>query len=124
MGENTGAVSTYKRLLGYLRPYRGQFAFGIFGAVLFSATMSSFSIYGKELGDGTFEHRDPRSIVWIPLALVGLFILRGLGDFIQTYYMGYVGRRIVAQLRRDVFRTIQQLPIGYFDRNEIGRAHV
>ena len=117
MGENTSAVSTYRRLLGYLRPYRRQFTFGILGSILFSAVMTSFSLYAKELGDGTFVHRDPRTIVWIPLALVGMFILRGLGDFIQTYYMGYVGRQIVNQLRREVFRAILQLPVGYFDRN-------
>jgi len=58
--------------------------------------------------------------VWVPLALVGLFILRGLGDFIQTYFMGYVGRQIVSQLRREVFRRILQLPIGYFDRSSSG----
>src|SRR5207237_138320 len=58
-----------------------------------------------------------RTIVWVPLALIGLFILRGLGDFTQTYFMGYVGRRIVSQLRREVFRHILHLPIGYFDRS-------
>src|SRR5204863_368379 len=66
---------------------------------------------------GTFTHQDPRTIVWVPLALIGLFILRGLGDFTQTYFMGYVGRRIVSQLRREVFRHILHLPIGYFDRS-------
>jgi subfamily B ATP-binding cassette protein MsbA len=110
-------MRTYRRLLGYLRPYRGHFAIGILGAILFSATMTSFSVYAKALFDGTFTHRDPRTIVWVPLALVGLFILRGIGDFTQTYFMGYVGRKIVSQLRRDVFRRILTLPIDYFDRN-------
>jgi ATP-binding cassette, subfamily B, bacterial MsbA len=110
-------LRTYRRLLGYLRPYRGQFALGVLGGILFSATMASFSLYAKQLGDGTFTNRDPRTIVWVPLVLVGLFILRGLGDFTQTYYMGYVGRQIVSQLRREVFHRILMLPIGYFDRN-------
>ncbi|HVW69382.1 MAG TPA: lipid A export permease/ATP-binding protein MsbA [Steroidobacteraceae bacterium] len=110
-------LQTYRRLLGYLRPYRGQFTLGILGGILFSITMTSFSLYAKVLGDGTFTHRDPRTIVWLPLALVGLFILRGLGDFTQTYYMGFVGRKIVSQLRFEVFQRILTLPIGYFDRN-------
>src|SRR4029077_11123903 len=57
------------------------------------------------------------TIVWVPLALLALFILRGLGDFTQTYFMGYVGRQIVSALRREVFRRILHLPIGYFDRS-------
>ncbi len=114
------ALRAYRRLLGYLRPYRGRFILGILGGVLFSATMASFALLAKKFGDGTFTHQDPRTIVWVPLALVGLFILRGLGDFIQTYFMGYVGRQIVSQLRREVFRRILQLPIGYFDRSSSG----
>ena len=112
-----GALRAYRRLLGYLRPYRGRFIVGILGGVLFSATMASFALLAKKFGDGTFTHQDPRTIVWVPLALIGLFILRGLGDFTQTYFMGYVGRRIVSQLRREVFRHILHLPIGYFDRS-------
>jgi subfamily B ATP-binding cassette protein MsbA len=115
-----GGLRAYRRLLGYLRPYRGRFILGILGGVLFSATMASFALLAKKFGDGTFTHQDPRTIVWVPLALVGLFILRGLGDFIQTYFMGYVGRQIVSQLRREVFRRILQLPIGYFDRSSSG----
>jgi len=124
-GRNTAPLAgsglrTYRRLLGYLKPHRGHFILGILGGVLFSATMASFSLYAKELGDGTFTNRDPRTILWVPLALVGLFILRGIGDFIQTYFMGYVGRQIVNQLRREVFHRTLMLPIGYFDRNAAG----
>jgi subfamily B ATP-binding cassette protein MsbA len=114
------ALRAYRRLLGYLRPHRGRFLLGILGAVLFSATMASFALFAKKFGDGTFTHQDPRTIVWVPLALIGLFILRGVGDFTQTYFMGYVGRRIVNQLRREVFRRILELPIVYFDRNSSG----
>lgn len=113
-------MGTYRRLLSYLRPYRSQFILGILGGILFSLTMASFSLYAKELGDGTFTKRDPRTIVWVPLALVGLFILRGIGDFIQTYCMGAVGRRMVNQLRADAFHRLLTLPIGYFDRNASG----
>jgi ATP-binding cassette, subfamily B, bacterial MsbA len=114
------ALRAYRRLLGYLRPYRGRFLLGVLGAVLFSATMASFALLAKKFGDGTFTHQDPRTIVWVPLAVIGLFILRGLGDFTQTYFMGYVGRHIVNQLRREVFRRILELPIGYFDRTASG----
>ena len=112
-----GALQAYRRLLGYLAPYRGRFILGMLGGTLFAATMTSFALFAKKFGDGTLTHQDPRTIVWIPVALVGLFLLRGIGDFTQTYFMGYVGRRIVNQLRRDVFRHILELPIGYFDRN-------
>ena len=110
----------YSRLLGYLRPHRAMFALGIFGAVLYSASMVSFTLFAKYFGDGTFENRDPRTIVLLPLALIVLFFFRGLGDFTQTYCMGYVGRRIVKRLRAQIFERVTQLPIGYYDRNSTG----
>ena len=112
-----GARATYRRLLGYLAPHRGRFILGMLGGTLFAATMSSFAWFAKKFGDGTLAHQDPRTIVWLPVALVGLFLLRGIGEFVQTYYMGYVGRQIVSRLRREVFRHILELPIGYFDRS-------
>jgi subfamily B ATP-binding cassette protein MsbA len=112
----SNALRAYRRLLGYVRPYRGHFVLGILGGVLFALTMASFALFAKKFGDGTFGQRDPRTIVWVPLAVVGLFILRGLGDFTQTYFMGYVGRHVVAQVRSDVFRRILMLPVSYFDR--------
>ncbi|HEY0942687.1 MAG TPA: lipid A export permease/ATP-binding protein MsbA [Steroidobacter sp.] len=111
------AWQTYRRLIGYLRPHRGMFLLGVLGAMVFSASMVSFTAFAKVFGDGTFENRDPRTIVWLPLALIGLFLLRGLGDFTQTYCMGYVGRRIVKRLRGEIFERVVHLPVGYFDRN-------
>jgi subfamily B ATP-binding cassette protein MsbA len=112
-----GPWPTYKRLISYLRPHRGMFMLGALGAVVFSISMVSFTAFAKVFGDGTFENRDPRTIVWLPLALIGLFLLRGLGDFMQTYCMGYVGRSIVKRLRGQIFERMIHLPVGYYDRN-------
>ncbi len=112
-----GAWQTYRRLLTYLRPHRGPFVLGMLGAMVFSASMVGFTVFAKFFGDGTFENSDPRTIIWLPVALIGLFVVRGLGDFIQTYYMGYVGRHIVKRLRGELFDRLLQLPIGYYDRH-------
>jgi subfamily B ATP-binding cassette protein MsbA len=113
----SGAWHTYRRLLGYVRPHRQMFMLGVLGAALFAASMVLFAKFAQAFGDGTFERRDPDSIVYLPLALIGLFALRGLGDFIQTYCMGYVGRHVVKRLRTQIFERMMQLPIGYYDRN-------
>jgi subfamily B ATP-binding cassette protein MsbA len=94
-----------------------MFLLGVLGAILFASAMVLFGKFAQAFGDGTFERRDPDSIVYLPLALIGLFALRGLGDFIQTYCMGYVGRHVVKRLRTQIFERMMQLPIGYYDRN-------
>ena len=112
----SGAWQTYRRLLSYVRPHRQMFLLGVFGAALFAASMVSFAGFARAFGDGTFD-RDPSAIVGLPLALIGLFALRGLGDFIQTYCMGHVGRHVVKRLRTQIFERMMQLPIGFYDRN-------
>jgi len=94
-----------------------MFVLGTLGAVLFSASMISFSLFAKEFGDGAFAERDPKSIVMLPLLLVGLFVVRGVGDFTQTYCMGAISRSIVKRLRDEVFDRLVQLPVGYYDRS-------
>lgn len=97
-----------------------MFLLGILGAIIYSASMVSFTLFAKYFGDGTFENRDPRTIILLPIALVVLFLFRGVGDFTQTYCMGYVGRQIVKRLRGQIFEQVTALPVGYYDRSSSG----
>ncbi len=110
-------LGTYRRLLGYVRPHRVVFSCGIAGSLLYSVSMVSFGPFARVFGDKTFTHPDPRMIVLLPLAVVGLFVLRGLGDFTQTFSMGYVSRKIIAELRQQMFERVLRLPVAYFDRS-------
>jgi ATP-binding cassette, subfamily B, bacterial MsbA len=112
--------ATYRRLLVYLKPHKGMFGLGILGGTVYSASTASFAWLAKRFGDGTFSHPDPRMIFLIPIALVIIFIGRGIGNFTQTYCMGYVGRSIVKRLRAEVFRSVLDLPAAYFDRASSG----
>ena len=120
MSKNTASGSiwaTYKRLLRYLVPYRMQFAIGTLGALMFAATNSGVVFLTKQFLDGTFLKQDQSMLMLVPVGLVVLFIVRGVGDFIQTYFMGYVGRKIIKQLRTELFERMLNLPVSYFDRN-------
>jgi ATP-binding cassette, subfamily B, bacterial MsbA len=115
-----GALGTYGRLLRYIGPYRGTFLLGMLGGGMYSVATVSWGWFANVFAKGTLTHPEPSAIVWVPLALVGLFVLRGVGDFTQTYFMGSVGRHIVTQLRREIFQRVLQLPIGFFDRTSSG----
>ena len=118
--EPVSVLVTYRRLLGYLKPHKGAFALGILGGTLYAASTASFAWLAKKFADGTFTHPDPRMVVLIPIALVVIFLGRGIGSFTQTYFMGYVGRYIVKRLRAEVFRSVLDLPAAYFDRANTG----
>ena len=113
-------VATYLRLLRYVLPYRAPFALGMLGGLLYAGAMASFTYGGKLFTDGTLVNRDPRTIWWLPVAVVVILAIRSLGDFTQTYFTGYVARRVVTNLRQQVFDAVQRLPIAFFDRNSSG----
>ncbi len=118
--ETTRPIIVYKRLLGYVKPYRGMFALGMLGGMVYAGAMVSFAHFAKVFANGTLDHADPSIAIWLPLAVVGVLFLRSMGDFSQTYFTGYVSRRVVATLRQQVFDTVNRLPIHYFDRNASG----
>jgi len=117
--QTLSPLAVYARLLRYVKPYRGAFVVGLFGGLAYAAAMAGFAPYAKKFTDGT-QHISPATIVWLPLALIGLLFLRSVGDFTQTYFTGYVSRHIVTNIRQQVFDAVQRLPIAYFDRNASG----
>ncbi len=110
----------YRRLLGYARPYLGTFMVGVAGMALFAATDALLAYLVKIFLGGAFVERDPRVIWIVPLGAVGLFFLRGVGDYVSTYFPASVGRRIIKALRGELFAKYLRLPVAWFDATSTG----
>jgi subfamily B ATP-binding cassette protein MsbA len=112
--------SIYLRLLRYAKPYTGAFMIGVLGMILFAATQSGLVYLVQTFLKGAFVNKDPR-VEWIvPIGVVVLFALRGLGDYIGNYYPSWVGRQVIKGLRRDVFSHYLRLPTAYLDGQQSG----
>jgi len=117
---NPGKV--YRRLLSYAWPYRGTFLIGVLGMALFAATDGTLALFVKQFVDGTFYEKNARVLWLVPIGAPVLFLLRGLGDYMSTYFPGRVGRRVIKAIRGDLFRHYLALPTSYYDRE--GTAHL
>jgi subfamily B ATP-binding cassette protein MsbA len=115
------AAGLYKRLLGYAVPYWRMFVIAVLGMVLFAATDTGLAALMKPMLDGNFIERDPAMVRLVPLALVALFVFRGLTGFLTAYGMSWIGRRVIRDLRRDLFGQVLRLPVRYYDLNPAGR---
>jgi subfamily B ATP-binding cassette protein MsbA len=112
--------SIYRRLLRYARPHVGVFLVGVAGMLLFAATQSALAYLVKTFFKGAFVIKDPKILWEIPLGVVVLFMLRGIGDYVANYYPSWVGRQVVKGLRRDVFAHYLRLPTAYLDHQQSG----
>lgn len=110
----------YLRLLRYVVPYWRQFAVSVVGLVLVATTNPALAALFKPMLDGSFIERDPATILWVPLALVGLFVVRGLAGFAGNVALTWVAGRVVLDLRTGMFERLLTLPTSYYDQRSAG----
>lgn len=112
---------TYKRLLSYVRPYLVAFIVSILGFVLYAATQGMWAELMEYLVDH-LESESSRNYIILPLAIIGIFIFRGLGTFLGNYFMGVVARALVHKLRVEIFNKVLFLPVSYL--NQVSSGHI
>ena len=111
----------YRRLLKYAKPHLGVFLIGVLGAVLFAASNASVVYLIKVFLHDAFVSPNPK-IVWIvPVGVVVLFTLRGIGDYVQTYFPSWVGRQVIKSLRQEVFSHYLRLPTAFLEQQQSGQ---
>jgi subfamily B ATP-binding cassette protein MsbA len=110
----------YRRLLKYAKPYLGVFLIGVMGSILFATSNAALAYLVKKFLNGAFLVKNPAVLWEVPLGVVGLFTLRGIGDYVQSYYPSWVGRQVIKGLRHDVFSHYLRLPTAYLDQQQSG----
>ena len=114
-------LALYKRLLVYLRGYWKVFALSLVTMSIAAATEPAFVSLMKPLVDGGFVDKDPNTMVWVPLAIIGLFLLRGVTSFINDYSTSWLSGHLVQRLRQEMFARLVRLPVNYYDDHQSGR---
>ncbi len=109
------SLDLYRRLLGYVRPYKGVFAVSIVAMIVTALSEASFAALLKPILDKGFVDPDPAFIRFIPLLLIGVMVLRAVAGFAATYGMSWIGRRVIFDLRQQTFARLLILPADYYD---------
>jgi len=110
-------VATLVRLT---KPYRGRTILSIFSLLLATATALAPPYLSKYAIDDGIKNQDLAALWWI----VAVFLIAGLLNwgmsYAQTYLTGWVGERILADLRNRLFDHLQRLSLGFYERNRAG----
>lgn len=110
----------YRRVLRYAIPYKWVVLTAVLGMIILSATSASFSALMKPLVDKGLVARDVKTMQFMPLLIIGIFIVRATGNFLANYGNAWVGRRVTADLRQAMFARLMRLPSSYYDANPSG----
>ena len=124
-----------KRLLTYLRPYTWQVAVAllaivmkagadVLGPYLTKVAVDKYlahSVTSHSFLDRWLNSAPLVGIAQIAAIYVGLQLFSFLLEFLQTYYMQWAGQKVMFDLRSQIFRHLQRMHIGFFDKNPVGR---
>jgi ATP-binding cassette subfamily B protein len=116
--------SITRRRLGVLlrltRPHKLRALFSVFS--LLAATLFALAppLLAKYALDDAINHTTGGRLVLV----VVLFVLAGLAGwgmtYVETYMTGWVGERILADMRKQLFEHLQRLSLGFYERNRAG----
>jgi len=123
-----------KRLLQYLRPYKWQVGVSlasifikagadVLGPYLVAVEIDRYLVpVPRRTPFDSFLSTNPYvGIAQIAGMYVGLIVLSFLLDYLQTYFMQWAGQMVMFDLRKQIFRHLQHMHIGFYDKNPVGR---
>jgi ATP-binding cassette, subfamily B, bacterial MsbA len=113
-------MNLYRRLLEFVKPYWKYMAGAMVCMVFVSAATAGSAFLVKPVLDEVFFKKDLAMLKLIPLAIIGIFIVKGIFDYGQAYLMSYVGQKIIADLREKTYNHVQSLSLSFFTKNPTG----
>src|SRR5512134_1849924 len=116
-GLDANALSIYRRLLRYLRPYWLILAAAIVPAAIYAVVGTAVPLLMTEVVERLQDVARTAESAWqIPVAIAVLFPIRSGMDFLAIYGLAWVGRSIIRDLRNEVFAHYLTLPAAYYDQ--------
>ncbi len=111
-----------KRLYGMLGPYKKRLGIAFFGMIMTALTEPMFPAVMRVLLDKGFGGKPTFSLWLVPVAIVGIFVLRGISTFTTTYMMTWVSSRLLTILRKQMFERMLDVPLGFYATHSVGRV--
>ncbi|MEM1081301.1 MAG: ABC transporter transmembrane domain-containing protein, partial [Pseudomonadota bacterium] len=111
----------YWRLLSFLKDHKAICALAILAVILDAVGQAFFVYLLRPLIDETLVADTPVMSMWLPAMVMLAVVIRVIGNFGGIFGMEWLGRRLIADLRRDLFGHYLLMPLAEFDREGSGR---
>ncbi|MBI5446234.1 MAG: ABC transporter ATP-binding protein, partial [Deltaproteobacteria bacterium] len=108
------------RIARYFRPHWPGLLLSMvcMGVVGGTAGVSAWLV--KPVLDGIFIHKDAQKLQLLPLAILGLYLVKGVCRYAQSYILRWVGETVVLRMRVDLLANLEYRDLTFFDRNTTG----
>ncbi|MHB8138190.1 MAG: lipid A export permease/ATP-binding protein MsbA [Smithellaceae bacterium] len=113
-------MDIFKRLLFMARQYYLRFIFAALCMIIAGGLQSALPLISKPAIDKIFVSKDMSALTWVPFAIIGIFLFKGLCNYGQNILMSSIGLRIVADLRNKLYECIQRQSLSFFTEQPTG----
>jgi subfamily B ATP-binding cassette protein MsbA len=110
----------WKRLLGYLNPYKGRMTMAILALLISSGFGLAFPLVIVRLLDSVTKAASFAPLNNLAFLLAGIFLLQAAFSFVQSYLLAYIGEHIVYDLRTSLYGHLQQLSLDFYANRRVG----
>jgi subfamily B ATP-binding cassette protein MsbA len=112
--------NAYKRYWPYIQNFKLQYLYVLIGILLTVSATSGTAYIMKPMIDNMFIQKDSSMLIWIPLGLIGIYIVKSAGRYIQSVNTNYIGLHIITQLRTVLLQKILFMDMRYIYSNRSG----
>ena len=113
------SLQLLRRLFQYARPYRVRIGWAVVGMVVYAAGTAGLAALIKWIFDDVLT--DQRLLEPVAWAIVGFYLLKGIGSYVSSYLMANVGQRVVMDIRNALYRHILGQSAGFFAQKTTGQ---
>ncbi len=111
---------TFRRLWPMIAPHKAGLVVSAIALILNAAGDTLMLSLLKPLLDDGFGKADKSVLVWMPLAVIGLMLVRGVTSYISSYCISWVSGNVVMRMRRRLFAHMMGMPVAFFDQQSTG----
>jgi len=92
----------------------------MFCMLVVGATTSALAFLVKPALDEIFLKKNSDMLMWIPVAVIVIYLTKGVCNYTQTILMSFIGQRVIADLRNNLYRRMQMQSLSFFTKNPTG----
>ncbi|MFQ5345650.1 MAG: lipid A export permease/ATP-binding protein MsbA [Mariprofundus sp.] len=110
----------YRRLLTFLTPYKGRLSLAIVCMIILAACTATMAWLLKPILDEALSGKNGDLIYIIPVLVIGLYLIKGAAYFGQAYTMGYIGQKVIFDLRNLLYHRLTSQSLDFFAHRKTG----
>ena len=110
----------HKHILSLVKENKLRLFLAMVCMLVIAIATSATAFLVKPVLDDIFFNKDTQMLIIIPIVVILIYFLRGLGSYGQEYLMNYVGEGIIRNLRNDLYDRIQDLSLAFFHKEKTG----